>query len=144
MGNFDDSIRKIIADIDDDPSSVVYVVRRELERAFREGYERGYAERTADQWHIDRLGQKRAAEDTAIGPPLDEYGHHPEGDYVLWHMAVYIPSIPCGSEGKVVELLNADGIEVYRMWPVESVEQVRAAMDECEESLKAGKDGTDG
>jgi hypothetical protein len=141
MANHDDALRKIINDIDDDPDEVVYVVRRELERAYREGRELGYAERMADQWHIDRLRQKRAAEDTAIGPPLDENGHHPEGDYDLWHLAVYIPD---RRDSDLAGLLAANGIEVYRMWPVEDYQQHKAAWDEMNESLKAGKDGTDG
>jgi hypothetical protein len=140
MASFDDALRKIINDIDDDPGEVVYVVRRELERAYREGRELGYAERMADQWHIDRLRTAREGHGDAIGPPLDEHGHHPEGDYGLWHLAVYVPQ-DCA--GDVTELLASNGIETYRMWPVESVPQMKAAMAEFEASLKA-KDSTDG
>jgi len=81
-------------------------------------------------------GQQPPAE--PVAPPLDGHGHHPEGDYGMWHTALYVPD---GRQGKVLELLAANGIEVYRMWPVEDGKQHRAAFDECESSLKAGKDG---
>jgi len=74
-----------------------------------------------------------------VAPPLDEHGHHPAGDYDMWHTALYVPD---GRQGKVLELLAANGIEVYRMWPVEDGKQHRTAFDECEASLRTGKDGT--
>lgn len=68
-----------------------------------------------------------------VGPPLDDDGRHPDGDYDLWQTALYLPS---GAERKAAELLARNGIEVYRMWPVESAEQHRAATDELEASLR--------
>lgn len=52
-----------------------------------------------------------------IAPPLDEHGHFPDGagDYDIWHLAAWIPA---GREADVAVLLAAQGIEVYRMWPV--------------------------
>lgn len=120
---------------DGDPANTVYVIRRELRAEHADGYEAGYADCLRDQHEARMLA------DGVIGPPLDEYGHHPEGDYNLWHMAVYIPD---SRDGKVLELLSGNGVEVYRAWPAESQQQMRAAMDECEASLMAGKDGGDG
>lgn len=51
-----------------------------------------------------------------FGPPL-EYGAR-RGDYdgqSLWHIAAYLPD---GREAEVLKLLNDNGIEVYRAWPV--------------------------
>lgn len=82
-------------------------------------------------------GQRRGK---PVGPPLDEHGHHPVGDYDMWHLAAHIPA---GRERALADLLGDQGIEVYRMWPVRDQHQARAAMDEFEASLSTGKDGSD-
>lgn len=137
----DDRIRAIAGVIreDGDPVNTVYVIRRELRAEHADGYEAGYADCLRDQHEAAMLA------DGVIGPPLDEYGRHPEGEYNLWHMVVYVPD---SRDGKVLGLLAANGIEVYRAWPVETGQQHKAAMDECEASLRTpgipgGKDGTD-
>jgi hypothetical protein len=108
-------------------------IRRMLKAEHDEGWNAGYGEGVHDQWEANRCERER--EGGTIGPPLEQDGHHPEGDYDLWHLAVYIPAIPCGSEEAVAELLAANGIETYRMWPVENGAQMKAAMDEFTESL---------
>jgi hypothetical protein len=108
-------------------------VRRVLAAERKEGWDEGYREGAWDAGEAYRLERER--EGGTIGPPLEQDGHHPEGDYDLWHLAVYIPAIPCGSEEAVAELLAANGIETYRMWPVENGAQMKAAMDEFTESL---------
>jgi hypothetical protein len=139
MADFNGRIEEVVRVFQEYPAGDIntrITVRQVLARERDEGFQSGYSEGRHDQREAYRCSEK------TIGPPLDEDDRHPEGDYDLWHMAVYIPAIPCGSEEAVAELLAANGIETYRMWPVENPKQMKAAMDEFEGSLKA-KDGTD-
>lgn len=145
MNDFNGRIGRIIRAFGKYPAGDLntrMVVREALAAERREGFESGYSEGIGDACDAHRSERERQ-KDNAIGPPLDEDGHHPEGDYDLWHLAVYIPAVPCGSEAAVEELLAGQGIQVYRMWPVEDTKQMKAAMDEFEASLKA-EDGNDG
>jgi hypothetical protein len=66
------------------------------------------------------LGWTPPADDPAPGlfPPLGANGHHDPEHWTwnLWHMALYLPE---GREALAFDLLAANGIEVYRAWPVE-------------------------
>lgn len=134
---------------DEDPENLILAIREALRAERDDGHREGYSDCLRDRWEARRIAEHRGELDM-FAPPLDAEGRHPEGDYDLWHLATYIPA---GREREFAKLLSDDGIEVYRMWPVESLEQVKAAMDECEASLRTPgmpasmpgrKDGTDG
>jgi hypothetical protein len=120
------------------------VLRKALEAYGQEQRDEGRREGMRDALDTGYEARRLAAEkggDAGFGVlnadgRLEDYSGHS-----LWHMAAYLPD---GRDEEVAAFLRDHGIEVYRMWPVESAEQVKAAMDECEESLRAGKDGTDG
>lgn len=118
------------------------VLRKALEAYGREQRDEGRHEGVRDALDTGYEARRLAAE-KADDPPfgvlnedgrLEDYSGHS-----LWHLAVYLPDL---RDDEVAEFLRGHGIEIYRMWPVESQEQVKAAMDECEASLR--KDGTDG
>lgn len=121
-----------ICDDGEDPASVVMVIREALEAERADGRREGYMLHSRDGFEARRIAERRGELDQ-YAPPLDENRHHPEGDYDLWHLAAYIPQ---GREKQFVRLLNDQGVEVYRMWPVDKPEHMRAAMDELEESLR--------
>lgn len=79
-------------------------------------------------------------------PPLGADGHVTDaGQYAMWHIAAWLPN---GRAGEVMDLLAANGIEVYRAWPVRqpgetlSAAQDRAGrqMTSCEVRVAAGHD----
>lgn len=132
------------------------ILRKALDGYGREQREEGRHEGMRDALDTGYEARRIAAEKgepgfgvlNADGRLEDCSGHS------LWHMAAYLPD---GRDEEVAVFLAAHGIEVYRMWPVESPDQVRAAMDECEASLRTpgmltnmpasmpgDKDGTDG
>lgn len=136
-----DRIHQITSAIlrDESPDGLVLAIREALEAERADGRREGYGNCLRDGYEARALAE-HSGELDQFAPPLNADGHHPEGDYDLWHLAVYLAA---GRERDFVKLLNGEGVEVYRMWPLRDQAQAQAAMDECEASLSTGKDGGD-